>query len=581
MVLGLQWAANMIRNRSSFLSLLLGLSLVLHASAADLVTCRVSVAVRDEKGNPVREGSYSPLTERAKNAPDLMDKYQGMLPSWSSDDGRFEFPVTEPGKVTLKVHAPGYLPREVDFDAPEGGGEVRLEVVLKAGPATLVGQLTGPTGQPLPGILVDIVIKNWEPNRVLPDIRLPVTDSDGRFRIQGLTEDVWTVRIQGSGYLPVIKDLKPHAGENRLDLRLERGLEVTGRIVDLAGRPVPDASPGLEPKDLLQNYSDHVFMGDASDGDGYFLISGVSAGRYRLQIRKQGYLDGVSIPVVLTDRSVRGIEVRLDPGGILHGRIHGLSAKDLAEVKIYPEPHVPVDSHGEFQIRGLKPGDWAVIAQSGARRVEVKGTLTESSGEANFDLEFPPGVPLSGQVLRAGKPVRNGMAEILSGPPGASAWSRAELDDRGEFHFGDLPPGIYRIAIFGSATHTLLHEGEIELRDASRLQIELRTGNVSGRVVLADTGSQPVAWAYVDLWRPRVLEGSYPIGAASAVSDAKGKFTIEDVAPGSYSISVKKEGYKPAEATLQVEEGGTAEIQITMQSTAARPVCVPATPIKP
>lgn len=372
-----------------------------------------------------------------------------------------------------------------------------------------------------------------------------------------------------------------YAGENRFDFRLEHGLEVEGRIVDLAGRPVPEAWPVLEP-DPVDDPSALGFGGDGSDDAGHFLISGVSPGRYRLQIRKPGYLEPAPVPVLLTDRSVRGIEIRLDPGRVLHGRIRGLAAKDLAEVRIYPEPDEPVNSRGEFRIPGLKPGDWIVTAESGNRKVEAKGTLTEGSGEATFDLEFRPGLPLSGQILRAGKPVSDGMAQaqILSGPPGSLSWKQVVVNARGEFRFEDLPPGIYRVGIFDLSRGSLLHEQEVELREGRHLQIELRTGSVSGRVVVAGTDSQPAAWAYVTLWRPEILEGKYPIGAGATNSDAQGMFTIEDVAVGSYSITVKKDGYRTVEATLQVEEGGTAEIQMAMESTAVRSICVPGTPIK-
>jgi len=568
----------MNRRLLRFYLLLLGISAAVPAGAANLEPYRVSVSVQDETGSPVRAGSYYFLTERSKNAPDFREGAQWSS-GWANEEGRFEFPVDEPGRITLHVHAPGYLPREVDFDPPQGGGQGRLDVVLKAGPSTLVGQVTGPGGQPLPDILVNATIKNREPGRLLPDISLRETDVNGRFSIIGLTDEIWSVSVRHPGYLPVAKELKLHAGENRLDLRLEHGLEVEGRIVNLAGQPVPAAWPSLEP-DPADDPSALGFGGDASDDAGHFLISGVSPGRYRLQIRKQGYLEPASVPVLLTDRSVRGIEIRLDRGGTLHGRVRGLAAKDLAEMRIYPEPDEPINSRGEFRIHGLRPGDWIVTAESGNRTVEAKGTLTEGSGEATFDLEFRPGLLLSGQILRAGKPMSNGMARILSGPPGSLSWKQVFVNTRGEFRFEDLPPGLYRVGIFDLSRGSLLHEQEIELREDRHLQIGLRTGSVSGRVVIADTDSQPVAWAYVTLWRPDVLEGKYPIGAGGTSSDAQGMFTIEDIAVGSYSITVKRSGYQDAVATLQVEEDGTAEIQVAMESTAARWICVPGIPNK-
>ena len=412
----------------------------------------------------------------------------------TDDSGHCEHGFAEPGIVTIQARATGYIPREIDIEIPEGGDLENLEITLQTAPAVIVGQVTGPGGEPVGDAYLSVFEKERAGRGLSPGpVELPQTDSNGRFRIQGMTEGKWSISVDARGYRREPRDLEVHAGENRLDIRLEREAEMEGQAVDSAGRP--------------ERENDHK--------------------------------------------------------GTINGSILGLDAKELAKIKTvhaYQPPGTSkgsqVSVRGEYRIEGLTPGEWTVSASTGNRRVEVKTNLTAGGNEAHLDIEFPPGVKLSGKILRRGEPVAETTVRVLEGP-GTSYWASAACNQRGEFRLEGVDTGSYRLGIF-SRDHALLHEQQIELPSDRYIELALPTNQLSGRVVNA-ADSSPVAWADVTLYGG----GRYEV--ARTRTNADGVFTFQNVAVGHYTVVVEKEGFEPAEATVQLEDGGVADVHLVFQ----------------
>ena len=358
---------------------------------------RIVCTVRDKKGEPVPGARVSFFTQDMKRMTSVMFLGNEAL---TDAAGRCEHEMTELGIVTLQARANGYLPREIDIEIPAEGNIEDLEITLQTAPAEIIGQVTGPGGEPIGDLDLTVFQKERAEKGPFPGpVESPRTDSNGRFRIKGLTEGGWCVYVDQRGYRRERRELEVHAGENRLDIRLERGAEVEGQVVDSAGQPVPGARLSLEPKEP----SVHVYnLGGASDEAGHFLIPRVDPGLFALRIEAQGFLSSDSTEVPVTGSSVRGLRITLerekDRKGTLSGRILGLDAKGLAQVKAvtaYQPPGTSISSQvnvrGEYRIEGLAPGEWTVSAYTANRRVEVKVHLPADGSEVHLDLELPPG----------------------------------------------------------------------------------------------------------------------------------------------------------------------------------------------
>ena len=81
----------------------------------------------------------------------------------------------------------------------------------------------------------------------------------------------------------------------------------------------------------------------------------------------------------------------------------------------------------------------------------------------------------------------------------------------------------------------------------------LAQGTVTGRVVAATTAA-PLEGARVDL---------VEVGRA-ATTDAQGRFRFGQVPAGSYTLRVQMIGYQPFERTVQVQDGATAEVDVSL-----------------
>jgi protocatechuate 3,4-dioxygenase beta subunit len=438
---------------------------------------RVSGSIRDERGVPVREAHLTFYTEAMKEW--LLGEV-GMLTLPVYDpEGRFELEVGAPGAVILDVVARGFLAKKVDFEVPPEGDVENLEIVLQSAPFVVVGQVTGPGGEPIAH--ADISAHKTEPNGAVRSLTFqPVTDSGGRYRAEVLSEGVWSFSVIHQGYRKVSQELEVKAGENRLDFRLERGLEVEGEVVDSSGEPVPGASLSL-----ASNDSPWAGGYATSDESGRFLIAGLEPGAYTLSVQDKG-VSPDPLPVSVAGSSVRDLRIVLERerGGVLRGRILGLDPKDLAQVQISADrssggsASTAADFRGEYEIRGLTPGEWTVSAYaSGRRRTEATVSLSADFDEAVCDLEFPPGLTLSGRLLQTGSPAAGTPFRVTVRSGSESRF--AEVNQYGEFRFEALKAGTYRVDV--SVSVFVLGQGvkvlggqDVELTSDRYVEIELR-----------------------------------------------------------------------------------------------------------
>ncbi|HYO12550.1 MAG TPA: carboxypeptidase regulatory-like domain-containing protein [Thermoanaerobaculia bacterium] len=259
---------------------------------------------------------------------------------------------------------------------------------------------------------------------------------------------------------------------------------------------------------------------------------------------------------------VEGLELRLATGGVLRGRILGLSFERLAGVYVAASRIVSpgtfeearqgrVDFEGKYEIRGITPGEWTVGAESGGASTVKRITVPEGASEVTLDLDFTGGLTLSGSVLRGGEPVSG--LNILAAGKDIDDSSNGTTGDRGEFRLEGLEPGRYTLYLFNPRSNGH-HQEQVDLSTDREIVIELPNQWVSGRVIDA-TDSSPVAGAVISL-ESVPAEGGTRLGATS---DQSGAFTVSQVPEGTWRAVARKDGYAPAETTVEVRPGSDVE----------------------
>lgn len=476
--------------------------------------------------------------------------------------GAFVIEGVAPGTATLVATASGYRPaRREGIEVAEGAEVAGIEVELSAG-AVVTGRVSGADGLPLPDADVEVVRPPVEGLfDLLGSIGLRTqTDADGVYRLEGVPEGQLSIAAQHRDHLRAVRDLDVEAGENRLDLRLERGLEVEGRVLDAVGGPVAGAQlylGGQQQMSLVRPVS--------SAEDGSFRFTGVAPGTYDLWARKEGQggaearLEGVRVAAA----NVTGLELRLEGGGAIRGRILGVEPAELAAVRIVAQRDDGqtatgrADHTGGYRVEPVGAGEWTVVAGIGlGRLVQGRVTLAPGQAEAELDLELEPagGLTLSGRVLAGGEPATG--VEVIATSMERAAGGTGTTGPDGSFRITGLAAGRYELMLLRFEP-SLQHRETVELEGDRDVVIDLPAGRVSGQVVDAADGS-PVAGAVVAL-EPATGPGSELPFAPGATSDAAGGFTLTGVGAGAFRLVARKEGYQPAATAVEMQPGAEVD----------------------
>jgi iron complex outermembrane recepter protein len=207
-----------------------------------------------------------------------------------------------------------------------------LIVLLAAGSASgqarLTGTVTDSQGYPLAGATIHLL--NTEIT--------VVSDSGGRFMIQGLTSGRYTVQLSAVGYTTVAQPVIVNKGDNTLALKLASSLLQLDAVTVTADKKeellqnVPVSVTAISAKQVdafrLWDIKDitaivpNLYSGNSGDGRNVTSIRGITTTSYDPAVAT--YIDGVnqfSLDTYIPDLSdIYRIEVLRGPQGTLFGR---------------------------------------------------------------------------------------------------------------------------------------------------------------------------------------------------------------------------------------------------------------------
>ena len=519
-------------------------------------TARVSGRVLDPDGKPVA-GATVAVSEDARELSSSRSMGGGPKQGIADDEGGFAFADVAPGPFELSADAPQHQSAELRGLEVKPGQELSgLEIVLPPG-ASVEGRVLSPEGSPVPNAWVAVVEAARAGTAAFSSLRSS-TDADGHYRIEGIAPGPHTLEASSEGYRRAVHDVEAKGETRGVDFQLDRGLEVSGRVIDNAGNPVAGAVVFVAGGGGNSRVTD-------SQEDGSFRVAGLENGKYSLHASPRGVDSGSSAEtlVTLAGAPVGGIELRISAvEGTVAGRLTGLDLSQLSRVRVWVDSmfHLgSVDADGNYRILHLRPGPTTVHALVPDTPLRAEGTVTVEPGtaEARLDLHFGGGHALSGVVLRNGEPLAD--AGVLLG--GTGDGQTASTDHQGGFRFAGLADGSYVLTVVtpGDAHHI----EKVELSGDQTIRVEMRTASLSGRVIDAADAS-PVAGAGIFL-KDAAARVSY---FANATTDSRGTFHLPEIGEGAWTMTVSKDGYAPAERKVDV--GGDSppgDLEIRLDAT--------------
>jgi protocatechuate 3,4-dioxygenase beta subunit len=485
--------------------------------------------------------------------------------------GAFLFRGVRPGAADLEVAARGFeLERLGDLELEPGGELLDLEVTLRPA-ARIGGRVTSADGRPVPGARVRVVHGPGHHSGVEQAFGIAFTDGDGRYRLESVAPGPTRISAEHDDHDRVTRKIEARRGDNELDIVFDRGVEITGRVVDELGTPLPGARLSLLPPD-------RAFGGRraTAGADGSFAFHGVRRGEYRLRAEREGYA-AAEEPVGEVVEPIHGLELRLGTGGAVVGQIYGLELDELARVRLLARSADAsggglqmgtVGYDGAFRIGSLASGTWRVVATLPGTGRQAEGSATVEAGgtEAWLDLELGTGWTLWGSVQQSGRPL--GGRSVNAVGLDVSDGGMAETDHQGRFRIEGLTDGTYEIGVIGR-NGSPVYGQVVEIDSDRTLSIDLPVGELGGRVVRA-SDLAPLSGVAV------TVERASPAGgfARGDTTDSAGRFRLRDLGEGSYVVTARKEGYAPGKITVHLEAGGSAgDVELVL-----RPAAPGATP---
>lgn len=530
-----------------------------------LLTARnLSVKVTSEQGAPIK-GARVRTTDGVS--------------AETSEAGLAKLRSIPASSVTARVTARGYLPRDVSFAADakqplvidlRRAVHVRARLVDAAGLTTVAG---GTIGINLSG-------------------RTSVVEFEGdEIDIDNLDAGVLALEIRAASLSPFrVPERRVVAGEV-VDLgiiALDRGLAVIGRAVDAASlAPLSGVTFRIlrpNPSGALLSWFRHDFVSAQSGEDGRFRVPGLAPGTYSLWTEAAG-----RAPRIKTNLEVSGDQ----PGGELDLGDLTIEAGRRVVVTCTPEARCgaeasvtlpeaewfPISSpvrEGRAEISPLPTGT-AILRLSDRGGVIHRRELTIGPNDVTDVRIQLEGVAVTGLVLRGGHPVRGGL--IAFEPPGdgsrviqvaqrrssgvmsneivgnISRRITTQADDDGRFELEDVAPGEYMVTWSSAGSPSTPRR--VYVPDGVTtvpLRVELGSSGLAGHVRRDD--GRPVSGIAVT--------AQTATGSAQTLTGASGDFSFGALDAGQTVVRASSREDGAAEATVQVREDRTTQVDLTL-----------------
>jgi len=432
------------------------------------------------------------------------------------------------------------------------------------------------------------------------------TDSSGHFRLDDINPGRWRLIATrngfanargGAGQASAIVTVAAKQNVRDVVLKLAPATVISGRVLDEDGEPVLHAQVQALRVTYGRGGRRLSTVDSASTDDlGQYRLFGLPAGNYFVRAsypnaavtrgarressgaaQDEGYapqyypsaLDP-ALAVVIAVRAgdeQRGIDFRFSPMHMVRvrGRVSGATTARMRGVMVGLSPRreggdsaafTGCDESGAFDIRGVVPGSYDLIAFQGGREGALSAWRQIEVGDTDLDgieLVLRPGADLAGRArieAAGGAPpsLQNARVSLLVDDPRMpfNPPAPAAVGEDGSFVLKGVGEGVYRLDIAPLPDDCYIKsikaggaeavDGRFTVGQSGTGPIEIVLSAAGGRIEgAAAAGDQPVPGATVVLVPESSRRDQYGL-YRDTKADQNGRFAFNGIAPGDYTL---------------------------------------------
>jgi RNA polymerase sigma factor (sigma-70 family) len=554
---------------------------------------RVEGTVTDITGGPV-EGELVRAQPPGDSARGPERAGYGAL---TDADGRYVLSVPD-GAWTLVAGGEDYTRETRRIDVKQGPGRADFTLV-PAG--SIHGRVVDrASGEPVEDAVVGFnrnvrLGGSWSSDMSTWD-ETTRTGPDGRFELGPLEPGEYTLHAAASHRAtadePVVL---VSIGEQVTDVALavDPAFDAAGIVVDAS-----DPDHGLADVEVTATAGEgHGQWRAVTRTDGTFELAGLPPGGYLLMLEGGGAIPSlVEHNMRIEGEDVTDLRLSLDHGVLVTGRVEPAVAGSvrvrgraesgglevLVQATQVKHANARIAADGSFSIEGVPPGEWKVVAEGDDGSGGFVDIEVPAEGLADVEVRLEARARVAGVVQDEGGAPLPGLVVSLQAEPDASVrpgpWRKpktagsAVSREDGSFEVLGLPPGAFTVAVQDGRMQA------VELVDGARVveptasaavdDLVLRVRPPEGRIdgVVRDAAGEPVPDAWVQA-RADTDGNPRSAKAMATITDTEGRFEIEGLASGSYTVDARGRDADAHGSVSDVEIG--RPVTITLEDSGA------------
>lgn len=359
---------------------------------------------------------------------------------FTSEDGRFSFPMSQPGKYTLQINKPGYPPqfyKQAAFLGVETAVVVRDDqdtrhIVFEANRGGAIsGKIKDEDGEPVAHALVDLfrsVVAGGE-RKVIGwgEVR---ADALGEFRFRNLQRGSYYVSAMG----------RPWFADTLIQLESTWERPVIRRFAEEQTVPIEGQPPPNQP---IPFSADPNFRGTAFQTTFYpnaTAVEGASLVRVEAGAESE-------IAIVLPLAKAVSVKGSISPAGDISGGQVFLMKKVSDKHILFLQEWVGKD--GRFEFRNAPAGSYEIVASSQANSGAASWSMHEDIevGATDMEVQLRPEAmgSFSGHVVFDGEPPPSTAGVFVALRDEKGTFLRGDPDADWQFTVNRIPAGRYAV----------------------------------------------------------------------------------------------------------------------------------------